>query len=192
MSPMGRNWYFYDRAVFWTGDGPIATRDMNAHRVNAGVGNHPNSTRSPRYAALLWALTMLFALRVLGQAIQRWLPQPYLPPFGMFQGSGLQYAVLLSAQLTILGLMIRAAWRVGSGTLHPSPGQLKALTGFGALYMAGSVLRIIIGLAVPTASNWFKAWIPAFFHLVLAGFVITLALYARRCLPHYGKPLGGE
>jgi len=152
---------------------------MGSHFVDTRVVHHPTLTGSPRHSIFLWVLTVLFAVRVLGQATQRWWPQPNLPPFGEFQGSGLQYSVLLSAQLIILALMVRAAWRVNTGTLRPSPGQIRFLTGFGCLYMAGSVLRLVIGFAVPTAPNWFKAWIPASFHLVLAGFVITLVFYAR-------------
>jgi len=133
---------------------------------------------------LLGFLTLLFEVRVLGQAVQRWWPQPFLPSFSAFQGSGLPYPLLLTAQLVILALMVRAALRVGAGALRPSQGQLKFLIGFGILYMAGSVMRILIGLAVPAAPHWFTAWVPAFFHLVLASFVITLALQARNRVPH--------
>ena len=153
---------------------------MNTHRANGIEQAGPVGSRA--HAALLWSLTLLFASRVLGQALQRWWPQPYLPPFSAFQGSGLNFPVLLSAQVIILAMMVRAASRVGAGTLNPSPGQSRFLTVFGALYMAGSVLRIVIGLVVPNAPQWFKVWIPAFFHVVLAGFVITLALYCRRVL----------
>ena len=41
--------------------------------------------------------------------------------------------------------------------------------------MAGSLLRIAVGIAVPAAPAWFSTWIPALFHLVLAGYVLTLA-----------------
>jgi hypothetical protein len=156
---------------------------------NAEVVKYPNPD-SPTHAALLWTLTLLFASRVLGQAIQRWWPQSFLPPFGTFQGSELEYPVLLSAQVVILALMVWATRRIGAGTLSASHAQLRFLTRFGGLYMAGSVLRIVIGLAVPVAPHWFRAWIPAFFHLVLAGFVITVALYARQHQPHAGKRLG--
>ncbi len=152
----------------------------------------PNPKGSQTHGVLLWALTLLFAARVLGQAIQRWWPQSYLPTFDAFQGSGLAYPVLLSAQVIILALMVWAAGRVGAGTLSPSRAQLRLLTGFGGFYMAGSVLRIVIGLAVPLAPHWFKAWISAFFHLVLAGFVITLASYARQHLPDSAKRPGAN
>jgi uncharacterized membrane protein len=44
------------------------------------------------------------------------------------------------------------------------------------------MVRIVVGLALPDAPPWFRTWIPALFHLVLAGFVLVLALYSRRQL----------
>lgn len=156
---------------------------MNTNSAVATHGKRSPSARLRAVTALLWSLTLLFTLRVAGQAVQRWWPQPSLPPFDAFQGSGLPYLFLLSAQLIILVLMVRAALRVGAGTLSPSQGQLRFLLGFGAIYLAGSVLRIVIGVVAPAVSHWFTAWIPAFFHLVLAAFVITLALHARSGVP---------
>src|SRR5882762_62918 len=157
--------------------------------MNTDTAIASNSKRSPQAApravmVLLGFLTLLFEVRVLGQAVQRWWPQPFLPSFSAFQGSGLPYPLLLTAQLVILALMVRAALRVGAGTLSPSQRQLKFLIGFGILYMTGSVIRIVIGLAVPAAPHWFTAWIPAFFHLVLSSFVVTLALHARNRAPN--------
>jgi len=156
-----------------------------------------NNARSPQAApravvTLLWILTLLFTGRVLGQAVQRWWPQSFLPSFNAFQGSGLPYPLLLIAQLVILALMVRAALRVGAGTLSPSQGQRRFLIGFGILYMAGSVTRIVIGLAVPASPHWFTAGIPAFFHLVLASFVITLALHARNPVPDSARDSGAR
>ena len=112
-------------------------------------------------------LTLLFSLRVAGQAIQHWAPQPYLPPFDAFQGSNLPYPVLLGSQLLILGLMVFC-------NLRPPNGG-SVLLWIGGLYMAGSLLRIAVGIAVPDASAWFSTWIPALFHVVLAGYVLALA-----------------
>jgi hypothetical protein len=131
------------------------------------------------YAGLLWLLSFLFTLRVLGQALQRWLPQPFLPPFNAFQGSGLPYWLLLSAQLGILAVMVHVSLGVQAGTLTSSRRTGNALAWFGQIYMAGSLLRIAIGLALPAAPAWFSTWIPAFFHVVLAGFVLTLSSYFR-------------
>jgi hypothetical protein len=135
-----------------------------------------------RCAALLWALSFLFALRVLGQAVQRWAPQPLLPAFDEFQGSSLPYWLLLSAQILILAAMTLISWRVQAGMLAPSARAASVLAWAGGIYMAGSLVRIAVGLAVPAAPDWFRTWIPAIFHVVLAGFVLTLAVYHRRGL----------
>ena len=118
-------------------------------------------------AFLLWFLTFLFSLRVAGQALQRWAPQAWLPPFDAFQGSNLPYPVLLGSQVVILGAMVFCNLR------RPRGG--RALLWLGGLYMTGSILRIVVGLALPGAPAWFTAWIPAAFHIVLAGYVLALA-----------------
>ncbi|HUQ25143.1 MAG TPA: hypothetical protein VM140_05690 [Burkholderiales bacterium] len=111
-------------------------------------------------------------MRVAGQAIQRWAPLTFLPPFDAFQGSNLPYPVLLGSQILILGAMIFCNLR------RPNGGRM--LLWIGGVYMAGSLLRIAIGLVVPAAPAWFSTWIPALFHVVLAGYVLTLATYRGR------------
>jgi hypothetical protein len=125
-------------------------------------------------------LTALFALRVVGQAIQRWTPQPWLPPADAFQGSGLPYWSLLCAQLAILAIMVRICWRSFMGSLGVFAATGRALRILGRIYMAGALLRIAIGLALPSAPAWFSTWIPAAFHVVLAAFVLTTANYHLR------------
>jgi hypothetical protein len=135
---------------------------------------------SKTHFAIFAGLTGLFALRVAGQAIQRWAPQFWLPGFDDFQGSGLAYSTLLTIQLLILGLMLRTTWRVGRGITQPSARLGHGLAWFGGIYMAGSVVRILVGLAVANAHPWFSTWIPALFHLVIAGFVIAAADFHLR------------
>lgn len=129
---------------------------------------------------LLWILSLLFMLRVLGQLIQRWFPQAWLPPFDSFQGSGLPYWLLLSVQLLILAAMVRYSRQVQTGRLLAQPRVGTALLWLGSVYMAGSLMRILVGLVVPSAPAWFSTWIPALFHVVLAGYVLTLAFCRRR------------
>jgi hypothetical protein len=136
--------------------------------------------RRSTHAALLWLLTIAFAVRVFGQAVQRWAPQPFLPPFAAFQGSSLPYGVLLTAQLLILIVMAVVARRIQMGALIPNAHTGKLLTWVGGIYMAGSIVRIAIGLIVATAPAWFSTWIPAAFHLVLAAYLLALASYHRR------------
>jgi hypothetical protein len=146
--------------------------------------NVPDTRMAPATScvAFLWTLSLLFALRVLGQAVQHWAPQPFLPPFDKFQGSSLPYGLLLSAQILILAAMVLLSWRVQTGKLAPSPRAARGLTWAGGIYMAASLGRIAVGLAVPVAPDWFRTWIPATFHVVLAGFVLTLAVYHWRGL----------
>ena len=61
-------------------------------------------------------LTIAFLLRVIGQAVQRWSPVKFLPPFDDWQGSGLPYPVLFGAQIVILvvaALVLRRMRRDG-------------------------------------------------------------------------------
>lgn len=126
---------------------------------------------------LLWALTIAFFLRVAAQALQYWSPQPFLPPFEDFQGSNLPYAALFPSQLLILGTMLYNCVKLQTHELRPSVRIGHVLFWFGAVYMVGSVLRLLVGVSVPAAPEWFRAWISVVFHLVLAGFVLTLASY---------------
>jgi hypothetical protein len=132
---------------------------------------------SPVHSWVCWSLAGLFAARVLGQAVQRVLPQPFLPPFDAFQGSRLPYALLLGAQVVILAAMALASWRIQRRRLVPVPRIGSALRLLGVVYMPFALTRIVIGWAVPDANAWFRAWIPAVFHVVLAAFVLTLAHY---------------
>ena len=115
-------------------------------------------------------------------AKQSSLYQDFLSVFGAFQGSELPYWLLLSAQLVILAAMAFASWRVQSGRLVLGGRAGNALAWAGGIYMAGSLARIAVGLAVPAAPDWFRTWIPAVFHVVLAAYVLTLALCHRRVL----------
>ncbi|MGZ5779903.1 MAG: hypothetical protein ACXWIN_02975, partial [Burkholderiaceae bacterium] len=103
------------------------------------------------YAITLGLLTGMFALRVVGQAVQYWSPQPYLPPFTAFQGSHLPYWLLLSVQLTILVIMMCISWRAKAGALIPNRTTGNILGWFGGIYMFGSLSRILIGALVPAA-----------------------------------------
>lgn len=125
-------------------------------------------------------LTAAFFLRVAGQAIQRWMPQSWLPPFGEWQGSTTPYPLLMAIQLVILLLMIATTIRAGGGSLLRRPRAARWWWAAGGIYMAGSIARIGYGLAVPDAPHWFKAPISEAFHLVLAGFVLAVAWYHSR------------
>jgi hypothetical protein len=129
------------------------------------------------YAIVCWVLAAAFAARVVGQALQRTLPQPFLPPAESFQGSALPYGLLLGAQLFILALMLRTTLRLHHGALIAGRRTGLVLAAFGGVYMVVALGRLGIGLALPDAHAWFRAWIPAVLHVVLAGFVLTSAAF---------------
>jgi hypothetical protein len=133
-----------------------------------------------RYASLLWGLTLLFALRVLGQAIQRWMPQEFLPPFESFKGSALPYWFLLCAQILILSVMARVSRRVQTGALTPNRRSGTILLWAGAVYMIVALGRLALGLIATGMPAWFHAWIPAIWHVVLASFVLVISRFHRR------------
>lgn len=136
-----------------------------------------------KYSVLLWLLTGLFGLRVLGQAIQYWSPVALLPAFEYFQGSNLAYEFLLPVQLCMLLFMARLAGKVKNATLKPSRRIGTIMMVLGWIYMNGSIGRILVGLFIVDAHPWFSTWIPAIFHLVLAGYVLTLAYYHMTLMP---------
>jgi hypothetical protein len=135
------------------------------------------SRRRPMLAGFMWLLTLLFLLRVLGQLVQYSAAHPALPPFESFQGSNLPYWVLLPAQIVILFLMALYSWRVQAGSGSASPRAGRVLAWLGGFYLAVSLGRIAVGLAVEGAPSWFTAWISAALHVVLAAFVLSLAYH---------------
>lgn len=142
-----------------------------AHKHRKAHGRHTG------YAIVFASLAALFALRILGQALQHWAPVSFLPPFDSFQGSNLPYGLLLTSQLVLLALMSGLAWSVATGIQQPKP-HIGVLFGWaGGIYMIGAIARIAVGLFFTDAPAWFTAWIPAGFHVALAGFILTLAAY---------------
>ena len=133
----------------------------------------------PRAVLVLAALTMLFALRVVAQLIQRAMPQRWLPPFEAFQGSSLAYPTLLAAQAVILAAMIAITARVARRPWIVAPAVRRHLAVFGWIYFSLMAARLAIGMLAPQAGAWFTAWISAVFHLVLAAFVLAWAACLR-------------
>ena len=133
-----------------------------------------------RCAVAFGVLSLAFGGRVLAQAIQRWGPVSFLPPFDDFQGSGLPYTVLLGAQLLILAIAAAVLVRMQRGKGLISPRMIIPVTVFSALYLAVMAVRLVLGLSVLSDSGWFSTWIPTVFHLVLASMMMLIAAYQHR------------
>lgn len=131
------------------------------------------------YVWAVSALTLAFAARVAGQALQKWAPVSFLPSFDDFQGSGLPYPGLLGAQIVILAIAATVIARMYSGKNLMSPRLVIPVAVFGALYFAVMAVRLVLGLSVLSDSGWFSTWIPTVFHLVLAGKLLLISAYQR-------------
>ena len=131
----------------------------------------------PAYEAFLWTLSSLFFLRVIGQLIQYLNAVEWLPRLEVWQGSSLPYGFLLCIQLIILAVMIRITHQHASGRVQKNAVKGKWLLASGALYFFSMTARLVIGLANLSMHPWFHKPLPAFFHLVLATFVLLLAAF---------------
>ena len=130
-----------------------------------------------RYAWAVTALTLAFAARVAGQALQRWAPVTVLPPFDDFQGSGLPYPALLTAQIAILAAALTVAARMHAGKRLIGTRLIVPVAVLGALYFTVMAVRLVLGLSVLSRSEWFSTWIPTVFHLVLASKLLLISAY---------------
>ena len=130
----------------------------------------------------VWAtggLSLAFLARVVSQAVQNWAPVSFLPPFDDFQGSGLPYPALLSAQIAILVLLVVMVSRMHRGKSLISRGLIAPVVVAGGVYFAVMAVRLVLGLSVLSHSGWFSTWIPTVFHLVLASLIMLIAAYQR-------------
>lgn len=138
--------------------------------------------RSSAFVAALWLLTFMFCLRVAGQLIQVVSPVPWLPPLAAWQGSEIPYPLLLISQTAIVMAMLYVAVRHASTEVRRRPRLGSWLLLGGSVYFLGMALRLIIGLAGWSEAPWFQRPIPAFFHLVLAAYLLVLAAFHRNWL----------
>lgn len=136
-----------------------------------------NTLALPAYTHYLWALSLLFLLRVIGQLIQQLNAVSWLPPLEDWQGSSLPYGLMLSSQIIILAVMIRITRKHETSCVQKNPIKGRWLLTLGALYFFSMSARIVIGLANLSTHPWFHKSLPAFFHLVLATFVLSLAAF---------------
>ena len=123
-------------------------------------------------AGAVAALSIAFLLRVVGQAIQRWFAQTFLPPFEAWQGSGIPYPALLACQIVIL-ILLAAVMRGmvrRRRVLGPTAGRCVMLIGF--VYFAIMAVRLILGMTIFGDNHWFTAWISTLLHLDLSAIVI--------------------
>lgn len=133
-----------------------------------------------RHFRWLLLLTGLFVLRVAGQLVQAVGPVSFLPPFDAFQGSALPYGALLASQLVIIAAQVEILRRVRKDAIRPRAWRHRACFALGGAYFTVMAFRLVAGWTFLADEAWFSKSIPAFFHVVLASFLLTLGHYLRR------------
>ena len=87
--------------------------------------------------------------------------------------------MLLTSQLLILVAMV-----FGTGAVHRRVRARKSvgrwLIVLGAVYFASMRARLVLGLTALADITWFAKPLPAVFHMVLAGYMLTLGHYLAR------------
>jgi hypothetical protein len=131
--------------------------------------------RRPSVSALvLTALTVLFAARVLGQALVAFVGVPWLPPMDAWYSGLLPYPVLLPMQIVILGLQAaidRDVWRGHGVFARPSARTGRRLRWLACAYALAMLARLLV-----TGTHL----IPVVFHWVLAAYLLTLGATSTR------------
>lgn len=125
---------------------------------------------------VLWALTALFCLRVVGQPLAAVAPVAGLPPFDAWHSGALPYPVLLVTQLAIVAWLVWTTRAVHSGTVRWRRAVGAGLVGLSCVYGGAMAARLVLGATFLRDVPWFARPVPTVFHLVLAAY---LGIYGR-------------
>ena len=132
------------------------------------------------YAQWLWALTALFAIRVISQPLALVIDFRWLPRFESWHSGVMPYPLLVVAQLFILAWLAIIARRVSHNMVKPNRTSGRFLIAIAAVYAATMVTRLVLGATVLRDDRWFGSPVPTLFHLGLAGYLFVFGhLHAR-------------
>ena len=125
-------------------------------------------------------LAGLFVLRVLAQLIQAIHPVSFLPPFRAWHGAVMPYPVLVVLQIAVTLVLATILWRVQTDAISPRRWKYRVCFALGGIYFGFMAFRLFAGLTFLTDHPWFSKSLPAFFHVVLATFMLMLGHYIYR------------
>jgi hypothetical protein len=129
---------------------------------------------------ILALLTILFALRVLGQALAAFFAVSWLPSMEQWFSGLIPYSVLLGIQLVMLIVMVKISsqiWRRAGFFAVRRPHWAQFLIKLSALYAAIMALRYVLTMLLRPEMRWSGGAIPIVFHFVLAGFIYAWGNY---------------
>jgi hypothetical protein len=122
---------------------------------------------------------ILFCFRVLAQFLQSIVHIPLLPQFHAWHSSTVPYSWLLGSQITTILVSLAVITQVRRDSYSCRNWRGKLLIWSGSIYFTLMCLRFVLSITVMDSHPWLGATLPAFFHMVLAGFLITLGIYER-------------
>ncbi len=102
------------------------------------------SSETSRIAKLLWILTALFGLRVLGQVLVEFLHVDFLPPSKEWFSGIIPYPPLLASQILIIALQLKIDvdfTRQTGWSYRPSRRAGQWLLSLGTIYLTAMILR---------------------------------------------------
>lgn len=148
--------------------------------------NLAQGSPSRRYVPWLWGLIGLFIIRVIAQPASLLIESQFLPTFESWHGGVLPYPVLLISQILIIAWMVHITRQFDTGSVIPSHRVGKYVSIIASIYFSVMLVRLILGLTILSEHRWFGSTLPAFFHLVLASFLLLYShfhiRYSRKSL----------
>ena len=141
---------------------------------------HNISIAPPHYAKWLWLCTSLFAFRVAAQLTALLFKPSFLPKFESWHGGVLPYPLLLVTQILILIWLSWTAWRFSQSSIYPRRRLGAIIILFASLYFLVMLVRLLLGLTILSEHRWFSSYLPAFFHLVLASYLLLYGYFHFR------------
>ena len=130
-----------------------------------------------RYFSWMLLLAGLSGLRVFAQLIQAIYPLPFIPPFQAWHGAVMPYPVLVVSQFVVVLVMVAVLLRVKADTVVPRRWKYWFCFSLGGLYFSFMAFRLLAGLTFLSNHPWFSKSLPAFFHVVLASFILLFGHY---------------
>lgn len=131
-------------------------------------------------AVYLWLCFVIFSFRVVGQLSVYWFDIPVLPAFDAWYSGAISYGFLVIWQLIIMVAMAVVALRISKNLVVPRHRLGNVLQIIGVIYFGIMLIRLLISVFGLSDAIWFNRPIPAFFHLVLASFLILCGRYHLR------------
>ena len=129
-----------------------------------------------RYVFWLWILLGLFCFRVVSQLLQSKFSVPYLPSFNIWHSGALPYHYLVMAQALIILIYGYICMQFTLEKIVPKKRVGLIFLSLGILYASTMAIRLFVGLFI-SSSTWFHAYLPIFFHFILALFLIVVGLF---------------